>query len=83
MGQHWEGVKAALMRDSASGVVRQTLAVRAAGARGAAEVQLGIARHTTEPTNHLPGGCRALALPLLESGCLRRSGLNNEPLGLG
>ena len=54
----------------ASGVVRQALAVRAAGERRAAEEQLGIARHTTEPTDHVLGGCRALALSLLGSGSL-------------
>lgn len=38
----------------ASGVVRKALAVRAAGSRGAPEEQLGIARHTTEPADHVP-----------------------------
>lgn len=52
--------------------VHQALAVRAASARGAVEGQLGIARHATEHANHVLGGCRALALPFLESGRLRR-----------
>ncbi|QNM62067.1 hypothetical protein XHV734_3329 [Xanthomonas hortorum pv. vitians] len=38
----------------ASGGVRKALAVRAAGSRGAPEEQLRIARHTTEPANHVP-----------------------------
>lgn len=55
-------------------MVRQALAVRAAGARGAAEEQLGIARQTTDRANHVPGGRGAVVLPVLESWGSRRPG---------